>query len=84
MVHGLIHSRRRNLPNAFEGRSSRVYDFMSRRVLRRMYRESRAEPLVHVTGVPGDTSRSDGGVDTAGQAVCKKQQRGVRNRRSAV
>jgi ubiquinone/menaquinone biosynthesis C-methylase UbiE len=40
-MHGLIHlihSRRRNLPQLFQGRSSRVYDFMSRRVLRGMYR----------------------------------------------
>ena len=37
-MHNLIHRRRRNLPGVFEGRSSRFYDVMSRRVLRRMYR----------------------------------------------
>jgi ubiquinone/menaquinone biosynthesis C-methylase UbiE len=30
--------RHRNMPHAFEGRGSRLYDFVSRRVLRRMYR----------------------------------------------
>jgi ubiquinone/menaquinone biosynthesis C-methylase UbiE len=37
-MHNLIHRRRRNLPGMFEGRSSRVYDFLSRRVLRGVYR----------------------------------------------
>jgi ubiquinone/menaquinone biosynthesis C-methylase UbiE len=37
-MHGLIHARRRNTPKVFEGRSSRTYDLVSRRVLRGMYR----------------------------------------------
>jgi hypothetical protein len=37
-MHGLIHARRRNTPTLFQGRSSRIYDFVSRRVLRGMYR----------------------------------------------
>jgi ubiquinone/menaquinone biosynthesis C-methylase UbiE len=37
-MHGLIHARRRNTPKVFEGRSSRIYDVMSRRLLRGMYR----------------------------------------------
>jgi ubiquinone/menaquinone biosynthesis C-methylase UbiE len=37
-MHGLIHARRRNTPKVFEGRSSRMYDLMSRRLLRGMYR----------------------------------------------
>jgi ubiquinone/menaquinone biosynthesis C-methylase UbiE len=37
-MHGMIHARRRNLPKAFTGRSSRFYNLMSRRVIRRMYR----------------------------------------------
>jgi len=42
-MHNLIHARRRNLPKVFEGRSSRVYDFVSRRVLRGMYRRLAAD-----------------------------------------
>jgi ubiquinone/menaquinone biosynthesis C-methylase UbiE len=37
-MHGLIHSLHRNTPKVFQGRSSRTYDLLSRRVLRRMYR----------------------------------------------
>jgi ubiquinone/menaquinone biosynthesis C-methylase UbiE len=37
-MHGLIHRRRHNLPKVFEGRSTRIYDLMSRRVLRGFYR----------------------------------------------
>jgi ubiquinone/menaquinone biosynthesis C-methylase UbiE len=37
-MHGRIHARRRNMPTAFQGRSSRVYDFVARRVLRGVYR----------------------------------------------
>jgi len=36
-MHGLIHARRRNVPKVFAGRSSRIYDLVSRRVLRPMY-----------------------------------------------
>jgi ubiquinone/menaquinone biosynthesis C-methylase UbiE len=42
-MHGLIHARRRNTPKLFEGRSSRIYDFVARRVLRRMYRRLAAD-----------------------------------------
>jgi ubiquinone/menaquinone biosynthesis C-methylase UbiE len=42
-MHGLIHARRRNLPTLFTGRSSRIYDLVSRRVLRRMYRRLAAD-----------------------------------------
>jgi ubiquinone/menaquinone biosynthesis C-methylase UbiE len=38
-MHGKLHARRhKNMPGAFHGRSSRFYDFVSRRVLRGMYR----------------------------------------------
>jgi len=37
-MHGLFHARHRNVPALFQGRSSRVYDLVSRRVLRIMYR----------------------------------------------
>jgi ubiquinone/menaquinone biosynthesis C-methylase UbiE len=37
-MHGLIHARRRNLPRLFQGRSSRVYDLVARRVARPLYR----------------------------------------------
>jgi ubiquinone/menaquinone biosynthesis C-methylase UbiE len=38
-MHGLIHGRRRrNTPRLFQGRSSRTYDFVSRRIARTMYR----------------------------------------------
>ena len=42
-MHGLLHARRRNVPKVFEGRSSRVYDIVSRRLLRRMYRRFAAD-----------------------------------------
>jgi ubiquinone/menaquinone biosynthesis C-methylase UbiE len=44
-MHGLIHRRRehRNTPRVFEGRSSRIYDFVSRRVLRGLYRRLAAD-----------------------------------------
>jgi len=37
-MHGLIHARHRNTPKVFQGRSSRIYDLVSRRVLRGLYR----------------------------------------------
>lgn len=42
-MHGLIHARRRNTPKVFQGRSSRFYDLVSRRVLRGMYRRLAAD-----------------------------------------
>src|SRR5919199_6766855 len=42
-MHGLIHARSRNVPKLFQGRSSRIYDFVARRVLRRMYRRLAAD-----------------------------------------
>jgi ubiquinone/menaquinone biosynthesis C-methylase UbiE len=42
-MHGLIHARRRNTPKVFQGRSSRTYDFVSRRVLRGIYRRLAAD-----------------------------------------
>jgi ubiquinone/menaquinone biosynthesis C-methylase UbiE len=42
-MHGWIHARHRNLPKVFEGRSSRVYDFVSRRLLRGRYRRLAAD-----------------------------------------
>lgn len=42
-MHNLIHARRRNVPGLFQGRSSRVYDVLSRRVLRGMYRRLAAD-----------------------------------------
>jgi ubiquinone/menaquinone biosynthesis C-methylase UbiE len=42
-MHGLIHRRRRNVGRVFEGRSSRIYDFVSRRLVRRMYRRIAAD-----------------------------------------
>ena len=42
-MHGLIHARRRNTPKVFQGRSSRMYDLVSRRVLRGMYRRLAAD-----------------------------------------
>ena len=42
-MHSLIHARRRNTPNIFQGRSSRIYDLVSRRVLRGMYRRLAAD-----------------------------------------
>ncbi len=37
-MHTLVHRRRRNLPGLFQGRSTRVYDFVARRIVRRFYR----------------------------------------------
>jgi ubiquinone/menaquinone biosynthesis C-methylase UbiE len=37
-MHGLIHGRRRNTPKVFQGRSSRMYDVVARRLLRGVYR----------------------------------------------
>jgi ubiquinone/menaquinone biosynthesis C-methylase UbiE len=42
-MHGLIHARRRNTPKVFQGRSARLYDLLSRRVLRRVYRRLAAD-----------------------------------------
>jgi ubiquinone/menaquinone biosynthesis C-methylase UbiE len=42
-MHGLIHARRRNTPKVFQGRSSRIYDRVSRRLLRGMYRRLAAD-----------------------------------------
>jgi ubiquinone/menaquinone biosynthesis C-methylase UbiE len=42
-MHGLIHARRRNTPKVFHGRSSRIYDLLSRRLLRPMYRRLAAD-----------------------------------------
>lgn len=42
-MHGLIHARRRNTPKVFQGRSSRIYDIVARRVLRGMYRRLAAD-----------------------------------------
>jgi ubiquinone/menaquinone biosynthesis C-methylase UbiE len=42
-MHGLIHRRRRNLPNVFTGHSSRVYDLVARRLLRVVYRRVAAD-----------------------------------------
>jgi len=42
-MHGLIHDRRRDRRRVFQGRSSRVYDLVSRRVLRGMYRRLAAD-----------------------------------------
>jgi ubiquinone/menaquinone biosynthesis C-methylase UbiE len=50
--------RHRNMPKAFEGRSSRVYDFMSRRVLRFVYRRLAADIA---TAAPGGAAVLDVG-----------------------
>ena len=42
-MHGLIHARHRNAPKLFHGRSSRMYDLVSRRVFRGMYRRLAAD-----------------------------------------
>jgi methylase of polypeptide subunit release factors len=42
-MHGMLHARHRNMPRLFEGRSSRMYDFVSRRVLRVFYRRLAAD-----------------------------------------
>jgi ubiquinone/menaquinone biosynthesis C-methylase UbiE len=42
-MHGLIHAWRGNMPKVFEGRSSRIYDVVSRRVFRGMYRRLGAD-----------------------------------------
>jgi ubiquinone/menaquinone biosynthesis C-methylase UbiE len=49
-MHGLFHARRHNTPRLFQGRSTRVYDLVSRRVLRGMYRRLAAD----VAGVAPD------------------------------
>src|SRR5262245_15041121 len=49
-MHGLLHPRHRNIPGVFEGRSSRVYDVVSRRVLRGVFRRLAAD----VAGVAPD------------------------------
>jgi ubiquinone/menaquinone biosynthesis C-methylase UbiE len=52
-MRGLIHARHghHDAPNAFHGRSSRIYDVMSRRVLRGLYRRLAAD----VAGVAPDS-----------------------------
>ncbi len=42
-MHRLVHARRKNTPKVFHGRSSRIYDLMSRWVLRGMYRRLAAD-----------------------------------------
>lgn len=42
-MHGLIHTWHRNTPKVFQGRSNRIYDLVSRRVLRGMYRRLAAD-----------------------------------------
>src|SRR5687768_16219568 len=42
-MHRLIHARHRTMSKSFEGRSSRTYDFVSRRVLRGAYRRLAAD-----------------------------------------
>jgi ubiquinone/menaquinone biosynthesis C-methylase UbiE len=42
-LHGLLHARRHNMRGAFQGRSSRVYDVVARRVLRGVYRRLAAD-----------------------------------------
>src|SRR5262245_15224671 len=37
-MHKLMHRSRRNVPAIFEGRGSRVYDFVARRLMRGLYR----------------------------------------------
>jgi ubiquinone/menaquinone biosynthesis C-methylase UbiE len=37
-MHGMLHARHRNRPRVFQGRASRVYDVVARRLLRRAYR----------------------------------------------
>ena len=49
-MHGLIHGRRRNTPKVFQGRASRTYDIVARRVLRGFYRRLAAD----VAGVAPD------------------------------
>ena len=59
-MHGLIHGRRRNTPRLFQGRSSRIYDFVARRVLRGMYRRLATEwPGWHRTAARCWTSAPD-------------------------
>ena len=45
-MHRLRHRHHRNVPRAFEGRSSRFYDFVSRRVVRGLYRRLAADIAV--------------------------------------
>jgi ubiquinone/menaquinone biosynthesis C-methylase UbiE len=49
-MHGLFHARRHNTPRLFQGRSARVYDVVSRRVIRGLYRRLAAD----VAGVAPD------------------------------
>jgi ubiquinone/menaquinone biosynthesis C-methylase UbiE len=42
-MHGLIHAWHRNTPKVFQGRSSRIYDLVSRRLLRGLYRRLAAD-----------------------------------------
>ncbi len=42
-MHRLLHASHRNMPSVFEGRSSRVYDVVARRVLRGAYRRLAAD-----------------------------------------
>jgi ubiquinone/menaquinone biosynthesis C-methylase UbiE len=49
-MHRLIHARHRNTSKVFQGRSARIYDLVSRRVLRRVYRRLAAD----VAGVAPD------------------------------
>jgi ubiquinone/menaquinone biosynthesis C-methylase UbiE len=42
-MHGLIHARRRRTTKRFEGRSTRLYDVLARRLLRRFYRRMAAD-----------------------------------------
>jgi len=45
-VHLLKHTRHGNRPGIFQGRSSRTYDFLARRVLRRAYRRLAADVVL--------------------------------------
>jgi ubiquinone/menaquinone biosynthesis C-methylase UbiE len=42
-MHGILGTGHRNVPQAFQGRSSRAYDVLARRVLRRVYRAVAAD-----------------------------------------
>jgi ubiquinone/menaquinone biosynthesis C-methylase UbiE len=61
-MHGLLHFRHRNVARVFEGRSSRVYDFLSRRVLRGVYRQLAADaaPLAPEGGAVLDVGTGPG------------------------
>lgn len=49
-MHGLFHVRHGNLPVLFQGRSSRVYDVVARRVLRGLYRRLAADVAAAAPG----------------------------------